>query len=558
MLSDIEISKQTKILNIEKIGKKLKLNKDDLELYGKYKAKISDQVIKKVKNNKDGKLILVTAINPTPAGEGKTTMAIGLSMAINKLKKTSIVTLRQPSLGPVFGLKGGATGGGYCQVVPMDDINLHFTGDFHAITSATNLLCAMLDNHIYQGNELNIDKDRICIKRVVDMNDRVLRDITIGQGSEKNGLERKDSFEITVASEIMAIFCLTNDLDELNYKLGEIIIAYDYNNNAIYAKDIKANGAMTVLLKDALKPNLIQTTENTPCIMHGGPFANIAHGCNSIIATELSLKLSDYVVTEAGFGADLGAEKFIDIKCRKGKFKLDAIVLVATIRALKYNGEIDKDKLNIENLEALNKGIINLDRHIDNLKKHNIPLIVTINKFYTDSENEINFVKEYVENKGVKCVISEAFEKGSLGSLDLAKEVINTIENNSKNNNEMKYMYDENLSVEDKVLKLVKEIYGGKDVSYSDTAKEKIKNIVQLKKDKLPICVAKTQSSFSDDKSLLGAPSNYTFKVTDIKLNNGAGFIVIYAGKVLTMPGLPKLTAAEKIGVKNGSVYGIF
>lgn len=554
MLSDIEISKEATMLNIAKIGGKLNLNDNDLEMYGKYKAKISDEVYNRLESKENGKLILVTAVNPTPAGEGKTTMSIGLSMAINKLGENSITALRQPSLGPVFGVKGGATGGGYAQVVPMEDINLHFTGDFHAITSATNLLCAMLDNHIYQGNILNINKDSVCIKRVLDMNDRTLRDITIAEGSDKNGVLRKDSFEITVASEVMAIFCLANNIDDLNYRLGEIIVAYDYNNNPVYSKDIKANSAMTALLKDALKPNLIQTIENTPCIMHGGPFANIAHGCNSVIATKLSLKLSDYVVTEAGFGADLGAEKFLDIKCRKADISPDAIVLVATIRALKYNGGVIKENLKEENLEALEKGIVNLGRHIDNLNKYGVPLVVTINKFYADKDKEIEYVKQYTKSKNVKCIVSEAFEKGSEGSLDLAKEVINMCDS-EKN---FKYIYDEKSSIQDKVLTLVNEIYGGKDVSYSGLTMEKIANIEKLGKDKLPICIAKTQSSFSDDKTKLGAPSDYTFKVTDIKLNNGAGFIVVYAGSVLTMPGLPKTPAAESIGVKNSNIYGLF
>ncbi len=555
MMSDIEISKKCNKKTIDVIGSYLGASTDDLEMYGKYKAKFSEKYIKEVNKNKNGKLILVTAINPTPAGEGKTTMTIGLGDALNKLGEKTVIALRQPSLGPVFGVKGGATGGGYSQVTPMEDINLHFTGDFHAITSAVNLLSALLDNHIHQGNTLNIDINTICIKRVLDMNDRVLRNITVGKGSSVNGIERNAGFEITVASEVMAVLCLSNDIKDLENKLGDIIVAYTYEGNPVFAKDLKANSSMTALLKDAILPNLIQTLEHTPCIMHGGPFANIAHGCNSIIATKLATKLADYTVTEAGFGADLGAEKFLDIKCRKADLVPNAIVLVATIRALKYNGGVEKESLTIENVSALKQGLCNLERHIENLKKYNVPLIVAINKFYKDTEEEIKVVIDCVETKGVQCIVSTAFENGSTGSINLAnavKEACN-IENN------FKMLYEDSKTIEEKINIITKEIYRASSVKYSDKALNELDRISKLNKNHLPICIAKTQTSFSDDKLKLGAPDNYEFSVTDIKLSNGAGFVVVYAGNVMTMPGLPKIPAAEKIGIdENMEIYGIF
>ncbi|MEG2275403.1 MAG: formate--tetrahydrofolate ligase [Clostridia bacterium] len=555
MLTDIEISQKCKMLNITKIAKKIKVKEEDLELYGKYKAKFADSIYKKVENNKEGKLILVTAVNPTPAGEGKTTITVGLGEAMTKIGESAIIALRQPSLGPVFGVKGGATGGGYAQVVPMEDINMHFTGDFHAITSANNLLCAMLDNHIYQGNALNIDINNVKIKRVLDMNDRALREIQIGMGKATNGVERKDSFQITVASEVMGIFCLSTDIKDLKEKLGNIIIAYNLSGMPVYAKDIKAEGAMTALLKDAIKPNLIQTLENTPCIMHGGPFANIAHGCNSIIATKLALKLADYCITEAGFGADLGAEKFLDIKCRKANISPAAIVLVATIRALKYNGEIPKEDLKTENVEAVKKGICNLERHIDNLKKFGVPVLVTLNKFFTDTDAEIQIVKDICAAKNVDISISEVFEHGGNGAKELAEKLVIA----TKTESTLKYIYDENLEIEEKINILATEIYGAKDVKFSEKALAEIEKIKKINRDKLPICVAKTQSSFSDNKNLLGAPKDYTFNISDASISNGAGFIVLYAGSIMTMPGLPKVPAAEGIDVNESSeIVGIF
>lgn len=554
-MKDIEISRNANLLNITEVAKKIGIEADDLELYGKYKAKLSQKLIKKVEKNKDGKLILVTAINPTPAGEGKTTVTISLGEAFAKLNKNAIIALREPSLGPVFGLKGGATGGGYAQVAPMEDINLHFTGDFHAITSANNLLCAAIDNHIYQGNELNIDKDNILISRVVDMNDRVLRDINVGQGKDTNGIERKDSFKITVASEVMAVFCLAENIFDLKAKLGNILVAYTKDNKPVYARDLKVDGAMTALLKDAFKPNLIQTIENTPCIMHGGPFANIAHGCNSIVATKLSLKLADYCITEAGFGADLGAEKFLDIKCEKGNFTPNAIVLVATIRALKYNGGVEKENLDKEDLIALEKGICNLERHIENLKKYKVPLIVTLNKFYKDTQNEIDFVKEFCESKNVLFSICEGYEKGSEGALNLAEKVIKLCEEETNYTK----LYDNNSSIEDKIFKIASQIYRASSVEYTEKAKEKIEQIKKLGMDNMPICVAKTQSSFSDDKKKLGAPTDFVLKVSDVAIASGAGFIIVYCGNILTMPGLPKRPAFENVDIdENGEIIGIF
>ena len=555
MLEDIEISKQAKLLNIKEVAKNIGIDEEDLEMYGKYKAKISSNFISKVKENKDGKLVLVTAINPTPAGEGKTTVTISLGEAMSKINKNAIIALREPSLGPVFGVKGGATGGGYAQACPMEDINLHFTGDFHAITSANNLLCAALDNHIYQGNELNIDKDRILVSRVLDMNDRVLRNINIGQGKVTNGVERNDSFKITVASEVMAIFCLAENIFDLKERLGNMLVAYTLDDKPVYAKDLKVHGAMTALLKDAIKPNLIQTLENTPCLMHGGPFANIAHGCNSVIATKLSLKLADYCITEAGFGADLGAEKFLDIKCEKAKITPNAIVLVATIRALKYNGGVEKENLNIEDLEALKKGICNLERHIENLKKYKVPLLVTLNKFYNDTEKEISYVKEICNKNNVKFVVCEGYAKGSLGATLLAKEVVKLCDEETNYTK----IYDNNMSIKEKINVIAKEIYRASSVEYTEKAEEKIKQIQKLEKEFLPICVAKTQSSFSDDKTKLGAPTDFVLKISDISLASGAGFIVVYCGNILTMPGLPKNPASEKIDIdENGEIIGIF
>jgi len=555
MLSDIEIAEKSRILKITKIAEKLNIQEEDLILYGNYKAKLNENLFKKVKNNKNGKLILVTAINPTPAGEGKTTTTIGLGQAMNKIGKKTIIALREPSLGPVFGMKGGATGGGYSQVLPMDEINLHFTGDMHAITSANNLLCCMLDNHIQQGNELNIDTRRILIKRCLDVNDRALRNIVIGLGGKINGVPREENFIISVASEIMAILCLSEDLQDLKNRLGEILIAYNNFNNPIFAKDINAQGALTVLLKDAILPNLVQTSENTPAIIHGGPFANIAHGCNSIRATKLALKLADYCITEAGFGADLGAEKFLNIKCRAAGLSPDCVILVATIRALKYNNFIKKEELNKENLNALKKGIVNLQAHIENLRKFNLPVIVALNKFYTDTEQEINYIKNFCEELNVKFSISEVFSKGGEGGINLAELVCKTCE--EKNNN-FKFLYDLNINIKQKIEILSKEIYGAKNIIYSNKTERSLQEIINLNKNNLPICIAKTQYSLSDDPNLLGRPKDFTITVKDMKLSNGAGFIVVFLGDIMTMPGLPKTPAAENIGIDNdGKILGI-
>ena len=555
MKTDIEIAQSAEMKNIVEIAKKINLTEEDIELYGKYKAKIIPEVWEKIKNNKDGKLILVTAINPTPAGEGKTVTTIGLGQALNHIGKKAIVALREPSLGPVMGVKGGAAGGGYSQVLPMEDINLHFTGDMHAITAANNLLSAMIDNHIKQGNELNFDLDKIYFKRALDVNDRALREINIGLGSHINGVPRKDGFIITVASEIMAILCLSENLMDLKNKLGNILIGYSKDEKPIFAKDLKAEGAMTLLMKDAIKPNLIQTLENTPCIMHGGPFANIAHGCNSIIATKYALKLSDYVITEAGFGADLGAEKFFDIKCRLSNLKPSAVVLVATIKALKYNGGVEKENLKQVNMLALANGICNLGRHIDNLKKFNIPIIVSLNKFETDTKEEILLVEKFCNSKNVEIAISDVFVNGGKGGIDLANKVLKSL-NNEKN--EFKFIYDNNLSIKEKISILSKEIYGAKNVIYTETAENKIKLLTSLDKG-YPICVAKTQYSLSDNPKLLGSPSNYSITVKDLNISNGAGFIVVYLGDIMTMPGLPKQPAAEKIDIdNNGIITGLF
>ncbi len=554
MKTDIEIARENGIKPIKEIAEKIGIKDDDLEFYGKYKAKISQKFIDSLKNKKDGKLILITAINPTPAGEGKTTTTIGLGQAMWKLGKKSIIALREPSLGPCFGVKGGATGGGHAQVIPMEDINLHFTGDIHAITTAHNLLSSLIDNHIYHGNKLDIDTSNIKWKRAVDLNDRSLRNTIIGLNG--NGKTREDGFMITVASEIMAILCLSNDLEDFKNRVGNILIAYSNSGKPIYARDIKADGAIAVLMKDAIKPNLVQTLEGTPAIIHGGPFANIAHGCNSIIATRTALKLSDYVITEAGFGADLGAEKFLDIKCRKANLKPNAVVLVATIRALKYNGGVDKKDLNQENLEALKNGISNLKRHIENLKKYNIPVIVSLNKFISDTQTEIDFIKNYCKELDVDFAVCEGWEKGGDGAIDLAKKVLDAVDGKES---EFKVLYDEKLSIKDKVNIIAKEIYRADKVKFSTEAKKEIKKIESLGYDKLPICIAKTQYSFSDNKDLLGAPEGFTITINDVRLSNGAGFIVCLAGDIMTMPGLPKTPAAESIDIdQDGNIIGLF
>lgn len=555
MLTDIEIAQKADIRPIVEIAKKLEINDDELEFYGKYKAKLNDALFERLKNKKDGKLILVTAINPTPAGEGKTTTTIGLGQAMAKIGKNAIIALREPSLGPVFGVKGGAAGGGYSQALPMEDINLHFTGDMHAITSANNLLCALLDNHLQQGNRLNIDPRRILIKRCLDMNDRALRNIVVGLGGKVNGVPREDGFIITVASEVMAILCLATDLADLKERLGRILIAYNYDEKPVYAKDINANGAMAVLLREAFNPNLIQTLEGTPAIMHGGPFANIAHGCNSVKATKLALKLADYCITEAGFGSDLGAEKFFDIKCRFADLKPSAVVVVATVRALKYNGGIAEDDLKAENLDALKKGIANLGAHVRNMQKFAVPVVVAINKFGADSGDELDYIKQYCSDLGVDFALSEVFEKGGAGGVELAEAVCAAAEKTS----DFKVLYDETLPIKGKIEIVAKQIYGAAGVVYTDTANKSIETINAINADKMPICIAKTQYSFSDNPKLLGAPSGFNITVKDVKISNGAGFIVVFTGDIMTMPGLPRLPAAEKIDIgEEGTVSGLF
>lgn len=554
MLPDIDIARNTKLQKITDIAKKIGLDEDDIELYGKYKAKISQEAIEKLQSNKDGKLILVTAINPTPAGEGKTTTSIGLAQAFQKLNKKVVVALREPSLGPCFGVKGGAAGGGYSQVAPMDEINLHFTGDFHAITTANNLISAMIDNHIYHGNELNIKN--VVWKRVLDLNDRALRNVIVGVG-DSAGEIREDGFMITVASEIMAVFCLAENLKDLKEKIGKIVVAYDVNGKAITVDDIKATGSVCALLKDAIKPNLVQTLEGVPSIIHGGPFANIAHGCNSVIATKTALKMADYVITEAGFGADLGAEKFLDIKCRKANLKPDCVVIVATCRSLKYNGGVSlKDDLKAENLEALKIGIENLNRHIENIKKYNLPVVVALNKFDFDTENEINFIRENCEQLTARFELSEVFAKGGEGGIDLANTVLKSIE---EDKNDFKYLYDESLPIKDKIKAIATEIYRAGKVAYSPKATKEIKRLTELGFDKMPICIAKTQYSFSDNPKLLGAPTDFTFTINDVRVSAGAGFIVCLAGDIMTMPGLAKEPAAIHIDVDdNGNINGLF
>ena len=556
MKNDIEIAQSAKMEPIINIAKKIGLGEDDIELYGKYKCKISLDAIKKLENNKDGKLVLVTAINPTPTGEGKSTVTVGLGQALNKIGKNTVIALREPSLGPVFGIKGGAAGGGYAQVVPMEDINLHFTGDMHAITSANNLLCAAIDNHIHQGNLLRIDSRRIVFKRVMDMNDRALRNIVVGMGGKINGFLREDGFMITVASEIMAILCMASDLEDLKERMGNILIAYNLDGEPVYAKELEVQGAMALLMKDAIKPNLVQTLENTPAIIHGGPFANIAHGCNSIIATKTALKMSDITITEAGFGADLGAEKFLDIKCRYGNLNPDCVVLVATIRALKHHGGVKKDELNTSNVDALNKGMKNLEKQIENIKAYGVPVVVAINKFITDSDEEVKAIEDFCKNVGVEVSLTEVWEKGGEGGIDLANKVIKTMETEPSN---FKMIYDSEESIKDKILKIVQTIYGGKGVNYTPQALKQIAEIEKFNLDKLPICMAKTQYSLSDNPSLLGRPENFDITVKEVRVSNGAGFIVVLTGDVMTMPGLPKVPAANRMDIKdNGEIVGLF
>ncbi|WP_027421765.1 formate--tetrahydrofolate ligase [Lachnobacterium bovis] len=556
MRSDIEIAQQTEMLPIKEVAQQLNISEDDLELYGKYKAKLSDELMSKIENNKDGKLILVTAINPTPAGEGKTTTSVGLGQAFGKLGKKAVIALREPSLGPCFGIKGGAAGGGYAQVVPMEDLNLHFTGDFHAITSANNLLAALLDNHIQQGNELGIDPRQIVWKRCLDMNDRSLRNVVVGLGRKADGMVREDHFVISVASEIMAIFCLAKDIHDLKRRLSKIIVAYTFDGKPVTAEDLNATGSMAALLKDAIKPNLIQALEHTPVIVHGGPFANIAHGCNSVRATKCALKLADYVITEAGFGADLGAEKFFDIKCRMSGLKPDAVVLVATIRALKYNGGVAKDDLVHEDLDALKRGIVNLEKHIENLQQFKVPVVVTLNSFVTDTEKETEFVKNFCEERGCDFALSEVWEKGGEGGINLANKVLNTLENKESN---FEVLYDDELSLKDKIQTIAQKIYGAKDVTYSAAAERELKKITELGFGNMPVCMAKTQYSLSDDPKKLGRPTGFTMNVREVYVSAGAGFVVVLNGAVMTMPGLPKKPAANNIDVDdNGVITGLF
>lgn len=556
MKTDIQIAQEATMLPIKDVAASIGIKEDDLELYGKYKAKISDELINRTKKNPDGKLILVTAINPTPAGEGKTTTSVGLGEAFGRLGKKALIALREPSLGPCFGIKGGAAGGGYAQVVPMEDLNLHFTGDFHAITSANNLLAALLDNHIQQGNELGIDPRQIVWKRCMDMNDRVLRNIVVGLGNKMDGMVREDHFVITVASEIMAILCLADDMADLKKRLGRIIVAYTFDGKPVTADDLQATGSMAALLKDALKPNLIQTLEHTPAIVHGGPFANIAHGCNSVRATKTALKLADYVVTEAGFGADLGAEKFFDIKCRMAGLKPDAVVLVATIRALKYNGGVPKDELSAENLDALKAGIVNLEKHIENLHKFGVPVVVTLNSFVTDTKAETDFVEQFCKERGCEFALSEVWEKGGEGGIDLANKVLETIEHKESN---FKVLYDDSLSLKEKIETVAKEIYGADGVTYSPAAERALKRITDLGMGDFPVCMAKTQYSLSDDAKKLGRPSGFKINVREVYASAGAGFVVAVNGSIMTMPGLSKKPAAYGIDVDdNGVITGLF
>ena len=555
MLSDIEIAQQATLLPIKEVAAQIGITEDELEFYGKYKAKLSDELSDRVKDNPDGKLILVTAINPTPAGEGKTTTTAGLGQAMAKIGKKAIIALREPSLGPVFGIKGGAAGGGYAQVLPMEDINLHFTGDMHAITAANNLCCAMLDNHIQQGNALGIDQRRILIKRCLDMNDRALRNVVIGLGGKVNGVPREDHLIITVASEVMAILCLAADIEDLKRRLGNILVAYNYAGEPVYAKDLQADGAMTALLKDAIKPNLVQTLEGTPAVMHGGPFANIAHGCNSVRATKLALKLADYCITEAGFGSDLGAEKFLDIKCRYAGLKPSAIVLVATCRALKYNGGVPKAEVSNENLGALKKGIVNLGVHIENMRKYGVPVVVAINQFGTDTEAELKYIENYCIENGADFALSNVFGKGGDGGIELAEKVVEACGKPS----DFSPIYGIDLTVKEKIEAIAKKIYGAAKVNYTTAAEKAIAEVQKLGADKLPVCIAKTQYSLSDNPALLGAPKDFEITVRNVSLSNGAGFTVVYTGDIMTMPGLPKAPAAHNIDVNSdGKITGLF
>lgn len=556
MLSDIEIAQGCQMRPITEVAAAAGLDAEDLELYGKYKAKLSADVWKKAADKPDGKLVLVTAINPTPAGEGKTTTTVGLGEALAKMGRKAMIALREPSLGPVFGIKGGAAGGGYAQVVPMEDINLHFTGDMHAITAANNLLCAMLDNHMQQGNVLGIDPRRIVFTRVMDMNDRALRNITIGLGGKVNGVPREDHFMITVASEVMAILCLAKDLDDLKKRFGDILVAYTFAGKPVYARDLHAEGAMTALMRDAIKPNLVQTLEGTPALMHGGPFANIAHGCNSVQATRLAMKLADIAITEAGFGADLGAEKFMDIKCRKAGISPDCIVLVATVRALKYNGGVPKTELNTPDMSALERGICNLDAHLDNMKKFGVPVVVAINAFPTDTAEEMEFIRKHCAERGVRVALSEVFAKGGEGGEELAREVLTVLDEGKA---DFHMLYEDELPLEEKIRRIAKEIYGADGVTFAPAAHKELANITDMGYGSLPVCIAKTQYSLSDDASLLGRPSQFVVSVRSARLAAGAGFVVVETGAVMTMPGLPKVPAAEKIDVDNaGTITGLF
>ena len=556
MKTDIEIAQEAKMLHIREVAEKLGIAEDELELYGKYKAKLSDELIERVKDEPDGKLILVTAINPTPAGEGKTTISVGLGEAFGQLGKKAVIALREPSLGPCFGIKGGAAGGGYAQVVPMEDLNLHFTGDFHAITSANNLLAALLDNHIQQGNELGIDPRQVVWKRCLDMNDRVLRNIVVGLGRKMDGMVREDHFVITVASEIMAVLCLADDMHDLKRRLGKIIVAYTYDGKPVTADDIKATGAMAALLKDALKPNLIQTLEHTPAIVHGGPFANIAHGCNSVRATKTALKLADYVITEAGFGADLGAEKFFDIKSRMAGLHPDAVVLVATVRALKYNGGVAKADLGEENLEALKKGIVNLEKHIENLQKYGVPVVVTLNSFVTDTKAETDYIEQFCRERDCEFALAKVWENGGKGGVEFAEKVLNTLETKESH---FKPLYADDLSLEEKIETIAKEIYGADGVTYASAAAKELKRIADMGMSDFPVCMAKTQYSLSDDQTKLGRPSGFTINVREVYVSAGAGFVVAITGAIMTMPGLPKNPAAYGIDVDdNGVITGLF
>ena len=556
MKTDIQIAQEAELLPIREVAEKLDITEDELELYGKYKAKLSDEYMERISKNPDGKLILVTAINPTPAGEGKTTTSVGLGQAFGRLGKKAVIALREPSLGPCFGIKGGAAGGGLSQVVPMEDLNLHFTGDFHAITSANNLLAAMLDNHIQQGNELGIDTRSVVWKRCLDMNDRVLRNVVVGLGAKTDGFVREDHFVITVASEIMAVLCLADDMKDLKQRLGRMVVAYNYEGEPVTAADLKAVGAMAALLKDALKPNLIQTLEHTPAIVHGGPFANIAHGCNSVRATKMALKMADYVITEAGFGADLGAEKFMDIKCRMAGLRPDAVVLVATVRALKYNGGVPKSELSAENMDALHKGIVNLEKHIENLHKFGVPIVVTLNSFVTDTEAEISYIRKFCEERNCEFALSEVWKKGGEGGIPLAEKVLDTLENKES---DFHVLYENELSLKEKIETVAREIYGADGVNYTSAASKQLKKLEELGFGKLPVCMAKTQYSLSDDPMLLGRPEGFSISVREAYVSAGAGFVVVLTGAVMTMPGLPKAPAAFNIDVnEEGVITGLF